>query len=436
MSRRSRIALAIVLTTAVVGAVASAAPPAAGPRDVLTKMRMEAARKQYADGKAEAAATKLEEALAACLPAWCSLPVRAAVLRDLGIVRAGGQRRQDDAVKLFVEALALDPKLTLPPMLATKDVQAAFDAAQAAASKPPASAAAASATSAAPATPPPPPPEPRPISSIGTAKWVPGVGFTEEATGVEPPVRAQPPTAVALEKPPALWTTRNSLYLGWAQAQLAPSVKGFQPCDPADAQGLHLAYDIDFHTPGTSVGHRLFLDSATTFGKALERPCGGLQKVGFQSHSFGYGFDLHPPLPGVLSGLSIGVLAMVRFDLLSTEEPNRDPTTLTYSPTDKPSQLDVGGRWGAHVRWRFGRPETGFHATLDLSRMSRWSPHNRGDYLRYQVDGGYQWIGVYLVHEARFHSAGGDPDVSSFAQLYARNTPLKSLTSAGVVFTF
>ena len=71
-----------------------------------------------------------------------------------------------------------------------------------------------------------------------------------------------------------------------------------------------------------------------------------------------------------------------------------------------------------------------------MEAVSRWSPHNRGDYLRYQVDGGYQWIGVYLVHEARFHSAGGDPDVSSFAQLYARNTPLKSLSSAGVVFTF
>lgn len=435
---RRRVAAAVVFGAGFGVAVALGAPAAAKPRDVLTKMRLEAARKEYVAGRADAAAKKLEEAQKQCEPDWCSTAVKADVLRELAIVRVGGQQKADEGVKLFAAALALDPKLALPPTLATKDVQEAFDRAQAQlAAKAAASASAAAAASAPPPPPPPPAPEPRPVSSVGSVKWVPNVGFAEEASGVIPAIAARPVQAVVLEQPTSLSSSRASLFLGPAKAELAPSVKGFQPCDPVEVSGVNLGLDWDFHTAGTLVGHRLIYDAFVLPAAEPKRPCGGLQKVGANSISLGYGLDFHLPLPGLLSGLSLGGFAMFRFDTYSATGPSASPTPFSNASSgDASSTIDLGGRWGGHVRWRFGRPERGLHATLDLARVSRWAPHQRADYLRYAGELGYKWFGVYLSVEQRFHSVGGDPDVSDFSRLYAKNNAVKSLTAAGLVFSF
>ena len=436
--RRRGVAVVLIGCALGLAAVASGAPAAARPRDVLTKMRLEAARKEYVAGHADAAAKKLEEAQKQCEPDWCSSAVKVDVLRELAIVRVGGQKRHDDAVKLFAAALVIDPKLSLPATLATKDVEAAFDQAKAQLSaKASASVAAAAAASAPPPPPPPPAPEPRPVSSIGAVKWVPNVGFTQEASGVIPAIAARPTTPITLEKPTDLDSSRTRIYAGSGKAELAPNVKGFQPCDPLEVPGVAIGLDGDFHTAGTLVGHRLIFDSFVGFNGEPKVPCSNLQKASVNTMSLGYGLDFHLPLPGVLSGLSLGPFGMARFDTYraSATAPSSGPFS-SGSSADDSSGTDFGGRWGGHVRWRLGRPERGAHLTLDVARTSRWAPKHRSDYLQYQAALGYRWFGVYVSIEQRFRSVGGDPGVRDFGSLYAKNNAIKSVSSAGLSLSF
>jgi len=164
-------------------------------------------------------------------------------------------------------------------------------------------------------------------------------------------------------------------------------------------------------------------------------PCGKLDKASLNSMSVGYGLDLHPPLPGVLSGLSLGPFVMVRFDTYRATAPTTKPGSSGSGDEDS-SAIGLGGRWGAHARWRFGRPERGAHLTLDLARTSRWAPKHRSDFLHYQAALGYRWFGVYASVEQRFRSVGGDPDVGDFARLYAKNNGIKSITSVGLSLVF
>src|SRR5262245_53480815 len=64
-------------------------------------------------------------------------PVRARTYVTLGVVTAGGLKRQDVAVRLFRKALQIQPEIQLSKELATPEVQAAFnEAVQGLASEP------------------------------------------------------------------------------------------------------------------------------------------------------------------------------------------------------------------------------------------------------------------------------------------------------------
>ncbi|MBV9950157.1 MAG: hypothetical protein JOZ69_25175, partial [Myxococcales bacterium] len=93
----------------------------AAARDAQTK-----AQAEYASANYEGAANRLQAALRGCAPARCSPAVRAALLRDLGVMqfRTGDK---DGAGKSFADALALQQTITLDPSYDASDVGAAFE---------------------------------------------------------------------------------------------------------------------------------------------------------------------------------------------------------------------------------------------------------------------------------------------------------------------
>ncbi|MFO0743103.1 MAG: hypothetical protein U0270_44935 [Labilithrix sp.] len=99
-----------------------------------------------ADAKTEAAATglqkkamddyiatdfskaqeKLDKAIAQCGESKCGPGLRAKLKRDLGVIQIGGAIDKEKGINNFVEALKLDPGISLDPDIKTKDLDAAF----------------------------------------------------------------------------------------------------------------------------------------------------------------------------------------------------------------------------------------------------------------------------------------------------------------------
>jgi hypothetical protein len=102
---------------------ASAQNKAEGPAKALQKKAME---EDYLATDFTKAQEKLDKAIGMCGTDKCSAAVRARLKRDLGVVQIGGGIDKEKGITNFVEALKIDPALTLDPDIKTKDLEQAF----------------------------------------------------------------------------------------------------------------------------------------------------------------------------------------------------------------------------------------------------------------------------------------------------------------------
>ena len=69
---------------------------------------------------------RLSTAITRCGIDKCTVALRAQLRRDLGVVLVGGQVDRAQGIKMFAEALALEPQVVLDPDVRTKDIDAAW----------------------------------------------------------------------------------------------------------------------------------------------------------------------------------------------------------------------------------------------------------------------------------------------------------------------
>ncbi len=130
--REERAALLLFITLALAFAILALAPSAraqaadAGAR-ALQKKAME---EDYLSTDFAKAQDKLEKAIAQCGADKCAAPLRSRLRRDLGVVQIGGGIDREKGIGNFVEALQIDPTVTLEADIKTKDLDAAFAEAQ------------------------------------------------------------------------------------------------------------------------------------------------------------------------------------------------------------------------------------------------------------------------------------------------------------------
>jgi hypothetical protein len=102
---------------------AQAQGKAEGPAKALQKKAMD---EDYLATEFTKAQEKLEKAIAQCGTANCGAPLRSRLKRDLGVVQIGGGIDKEKGIANFVEAIKLDPTVTLDPDIKTKDLEQAF----------------------------------------------------------------------------------------------------------------------------------------------------------------------------------------------------------------------------------------------------------------------------------------------------------------------
>lgn len=124
---RSFLVIALSLATGLAlfsaSPTASAQGKAEGPAKALQKKAME---EDYLATDFAKAQEKLEKAIAQCGTANCSAQLRSRLKRDLGVVQIGGSIDKEKGIANFVEAIKLDPTVTLDPDIKTKDLEQAF----------------------------------------------------------------------------------------------------------------------------------------------------------------------------------------------------------------------------------------------------------------------------------------------------------------------
>ncbi len=139
MSRPSRFDLAakaVVVCLALLGAVfpivlnSSRAMADAATEGKATALQKKAMEEDYLTTEFTKAQQKLNQAIQMCGTDKCNAKLRAALQRDLGTVLIGGLNKKDEGTNAFVEALKLDPTITLNADYKTKDMEAAFAAAK------------------------------------------------------------------------------------------------------------------------------------------------------------------------------------------------------------------------------------------------------------------------------------------------------------------
>lgn len=120
------------LALAALGVALTGTPSAsaAAPEEQATQLADSAIFEDYLNLRFGPAEVKLKKALELC-ETRCRKPLRARVLRDLGIVYVAGKGGRDNAIAAFLEALSLDPKLRLDPDLSSEDAKSAFAEAKA-----------------------------------------------------------------------------------------------------------------------------------------------------------------------------------------------------------------------------------------------------------------------------------------------------------------
>ncbi|MBX3260682.1 MAG: hypothetical protein KIS78_30545 [Labilithrix sp.] len=115
--------LAVGLALLFASPAAVAQGKAEGPAKALQKKAME---EDYLATEFTKAAEKLEKAIGQCGTDKCSAQLRSRLKRDLGVVQIGGGIDKDKGIANFVEAIKLDPAVTLDPDIKTKDLEQAF----------------------------------------------------------------------------------------------------------------------------------------------------------------------------------------------------------------------------------------------------------------------------------------------------------------------
>jgi hypothetical protein len=135
LSRPSRFDLcakALVACLALLGAVvpvvlnSTHAMADAATETKATALEKKAMEEDYLTTDFAKAQQKLNDAIKMCGTDKCSAKLRAALQRDLGTVLIGGLNKKPEGTQAFVEALKLDPTVTLNPDYKTKDMDAAF----------------------------------------------------------------------------------------------------------------------------------------------------------------------------------------------------------------------------------------------------------------------------------------------------------------------
>lgn len=125
-----RKALGVVLAIGLASTLLLSSPPASGQsakvEAAAKALQKKAMDEDYLTTEFAKAQEKLEKAVAACGTDKCSVPVRAQLRRDLGVVQIGGQLDKDKGIGNLVEALKLDSTIALDPDLRTKELDAAF----------------------------------------------------------------------------------------------------------------------------------------------------------------------------------------------------------------------------------------------------------------------------------------------------------------------
>ena len=121
LSNLRRFSLLLILIAGLFASRTALAQSAESKAQALDKKAMD---EDYLTADFSAAQKKLSDAIKMC--SSCSAKVRANLQRDLGTVQIGGLNDKAKATAAFVEALKLDPTITLSKDLKTKDMEAAF----------------------------------------------------------------------------------------------------------------------------------------------------------------------------------------------------------------------------------------------------------------------------------------------------------------------
>jgi len=84
------------------------------------------AMREYRAGRNRVAEKKLRQAISLCLKDGCSVPFRARLNRDLGVVYVGGMRHVEEGKDEFATAITADSTVAIPEALNTRAVNKAF----------------------------------------------------------------------------------------------------------------------------------------------------------------------------------------------------------------------------------------------------------------------------------------------------------------------
>jgi hypothetical protein len=116
------------------GLIAALAPSTAhaqqGPRDPQANSLVRQAMQDYQDLEIDRAVERLNIALRTCGTSGCSNGVLARVHMSLGIVRVGGQQNQSEGVASMARALEIDSHAEPDTLLATPEINEAFNEAR------------------------------------------------------------------------------------------------------------------------------------------------------------------------------------------------------------------------------------------------------------------------------------------------------------------
>ncbi len=129
-SRSLLITAALTLGVALALPEAPALAQSAKIEAAAKALQKKAMEEDYLTTEFAKAKEKLDKAIQQCGTDKCSPQLRALLQRDLGVVLIGGQIDKDKGQAAFVEALKLDPTVTLDKDTTTKELAAAFDAAK------------------------------------------------------------------------------------------------------------------------------------------------------------------------------------------------------------------------------------------------------------------------------------------------------------------
>lgn len=360
----------------------------ANPMDAPALKLDSEAMGEYVANNVGNAERKVREALAKCGRGGCSAHVMAQIQRDLGIVYAGGMNKPAEGKAAFVEALKAEATIVLPKLLASAEVQKAFDEAKLVAALARGGKGAPAPPGEPPApeplkSPPPPIPEAIALTKLSDARWTSGMGFVRE--GEASPIKAPANAPESITVPALPSTSRNNFFilLGLGYASWAPG--------DVNLEGGRTAPVVASSSGGASTFQGILLD--VTFGhewRGLTRwvapriDGGGTFGLGFG----GEGSPLGAPNATKNTLLNAGLNGHVGVDA----------TPLPF--------VGVGPLVG--YRWNFYNLNSGSAASSEKNPQAN------------STDSGFEY-GVHARLRTKEH-AGGPPSTFFFDMAFAQRT--------------